>query len=96
MVLPCFLSQILPVGLSGLISMVQNWTFTLFYIAAELWGDVGLSLLFWGLANEVTSHDEAPMLYPLFGVGANVAQVPRNSLLCPHPPHPPEPPVHDH
>jgi AAA family ATP:ADP antiporter len=57
------------------VCMVQNWTFTLFYIAAELWGDVGLSLLFWGLANEITTHDEAPVIYPLFGVGANIAQV---------------------
>eukprot|EP00873_Tetraselmis_striata_P008538 jgi/Tetstr1/428802/TSEL_018789.t1 len=67
--------QALPSGLEGLVCMVQNWTFTLFYIAAELWGDVGLSLLFWGLANEITTHDEAPVIYPLFGVGANIAQV---------------------
>jgi len=69
------LMKVLPSGLEGLVCMVQNWTFTLFYIAAELWGDVGLSLLFWGLANEITTHDEAPVIYPLFGVGANIAQV---------------------
>uniref|UniRef100_A0A061RUF3 ADP,ATP carrier protein n=1 Tax=Tetraselmis sp. GSL018 TaxID=582737 RepID=A0A061RUF3_9CHLO len=69
------LRQALPAGLSGLVSMVQNWTFTLFYVAAELWGDIGLSLLFWGLANDITTHEEAPIIYPLFGVGANVAQV---------------------
>ena len=48
--------------------------FTLFYVAAEMWGDVVLSLLFWGLANEMTSLQEAPLLYPLFGVGANIGQ----------------------
>ena len=48
--------------------------FTLFYVAAEMWGDVVLSLLFWGLANEMTSIHEAPLLYPLFGVGANIGQ----------------------
>lgn len=48
--------------------------FTLFYVAAEMWGDVVLSLLFWGLANEMTSINEAPLLYPLFGVGANIGQ----------------------
>jgi AAA family ATP:ADP antiporter len=53
---------------------VRNWMFTLFYVAAELWGDVVLSLLFWGLANEMTSIQEAPLLYPLFGVGANIGQ----------------------
>lgn len=54
--------------------MVRNWLFTLFYCVSELWGDVVLSLLFWGLANETTSIEDAPLLYPLFGIGANVAQ----------------------
>ena len=54
--------------------MVRNWLFTCFYCTAELWGDVVLSLLFWGLANETTHMDEAPVLYPLFGIGANVGQ----------------------
>ena len=54
--------------------MVRNWMFTSFYCSAELWGDVVLSLLFWGLANEMTTMEEAPTLYPLFGIGANVSQ----------------------
>ena len=53
--------------------MVRNWMFTCFYCSAELWGDVVLSLLFWGLANELTTLEEAPRLYPLFGIGANVS-----------------------
>jgi TLC ATP/ADP transporter len=32
-------------------------------------GDIVLSLLFWGLANDVTSLRDAPILYPLFGLG---------------------------
>lgn len=63
-----------PTGFAGAIGMVRNWMFTLFYCTSELWGDVVLSLLFWGLANETTSLRDAPLLYPLFGVGANVAQ----------------------
>ena len=66
--------QVLPTGLAGMVGMVRNWLFTLFYCASELWGDVMLSLLFWGLANETTSIEDAPLLYPLFGIGANVAQ----------------------
>jgi ATP:ADP antiporter, AAA family len=42
---------------------------------AEMWGSVVASLLFWGLANEVTTVDEAKKYYPLFGLGANVALV---------------------
>lgn len=67
-------ASVLPAGLSGLVGMVRNWMFTLFYCFSELWGDVVLSLLFWGLANETTSIEDAPLLYPLFGVGANIAQ----------------------
>lgn len=61
--------------------MVRNWMFTLFYCTSELWGDVVLSLLFWGLANETTSLRDAPLLYPLFGVGANVAQTLAGRIL---------------
>lgn len=68
------LSGALPVGLAGAVGMLRNWLFTLFYCVSELWGDACLSLLFWGLANETTRWDEAPVLYPLYGVGANVAQ----------------------
>lgn len=68
------LQQVLPAGFSGLVGMVRNWLFTAFYCVSELWGDVVLSLLFWGLANETTSIEDAPLLYPLFGIGANIAQ----------------------
>ena len=40
----------------------------------ELWGDVILSLLFWGMANETTRLQDASVIYPLLGVGANLAQ----------------------
>jgi len=69
------LTGVLPSGFAGMIGMIRNWTFTLFYCVSELWGDVGLSLLFWGFANEITRVDRAPILYPLFGIGANLAQM---------------------
>ena len=72
--------------------MVRNWAFTLFYCCSELWGDVALSLLFWGLANETTSLRDAPVLYPLFGVGANGAQ----TLAGKAPPPPPNTHTHTH
>lgn len=68
------LQGILPPGFSGLVGMIRNWLFTVFYCVSELWGDILLSLLFWGLANETTSIEDAPILYPLFGIGANIAQ----------------------
>ena len=75
------LLQSSPAGFAGAIGMVRNWMFTLFYCTSELWGDVVLSLLFWGLANETTSLRDAPLLYPLFGVGANVAQTLAGKIL---------------
>jgi len=71
----------LPSGLQGLVGMARNWTFTTFYVASELWGDIVLSLMFWGLANDITSLDKARVLYPLFGLGANIAQVAAGRFL---------------
>ena len=70
-----------PAGLAGAVAMLHNWPYTLFYTFSELWGDVVLSLLFWGLANEITAEREAMALYPLFGLGANVAQAAAGRLL---------------
>jgi AAA family ATP:ADP antiporter len=55
--------------------MIRLWTFSLFYLMAELWGSVILSLLFWSFANQVCSVAEAKKFYPLFGMFANVALV---------------------
>jgi AAA family ATP:ADP antiporter len=57
-----------------------HWTYTLFYVSSELWGDVILSLLFWGMANETTRLQDAGVIYPLLGVGANLAQAGLHSL----------------
>ena len=37
----------------GPLSILRNWTFCLFYVMAELWGSVVVSVLFWGFANQV-------------------------------------------
>jgi ATP:ADP antiporter, AAA family len=63
----------LPAGWGGFVAAYKNWTFSLFYILAELWGSVALSLLFWGFANQITRVSEAKRFYTLFGLGANLA-----------------------
>lgn len=63
----------LPAGWHGLAAACQNWMYSLFYILAELWGSVALSLLFWGFANQITRVTEAKRFYSLFGLGANLA-----------------------
>lgn len=70
------LQSTLPEGLMGLVAILRNWTYAAFYVLAELWGSVMLSLMFWGFANDITKVGEAKRFYALFGIGANVA------LLC--------------
>jgi ATP:ADP antiporter, AAA family len=59
----------------GPIAILRNWTYCVFYVMAELWGSVVVSVLFWGFANQITTVDEAKQFYPLFGLGANVALI---------------------
>jgi AAA family ATP:ADP antiporter len=68
-----YLQNILPIGFMGLIAIIRNWTFSLFYIMSELWGSVCLSLLFWGFANDITKVNESKRFYNLFGLGANLS-----------------------
>lgn len=70
------LQAFLPQGLMGMVAIFRNWTYAMFYVLAELWGSVMLSLMFWGFANDVTKVNEAKRFYALFGIGANIA------LLC--------------
>ena len=68
-------SKIAPAIFLPIIAIFRNWTFALFYLMAELWGSVVLSLLCWGFANEINTVDEAKSYYPLFGLVANVALI---------------------
>lgn len=49
----------LPLGVHGLLKVVEHWTFSLFFCVAELWGAVVISVLFWTHANDVCTVEEA-------------------------------------
>ena len=68
-----YLQSVLPPDFKGLIAVLRNWTFTLFYVMSELWGSVCLSLLFWGFANQITKVSESKRFYALFGTMGNLA-----------------------
>ena len=68
-------SKVAPAFFLPIIAIFRNWTYAMFYLMAELWGSVVLSLLFWGFANEINTVDEAKSYYPLFGLVANVALI---------------------
>jgi AAA family ATP:ADP antiporter len=62
-----------PLGCHGIIAMIRNWTYTLYYIMSEMWSTIIMTVLFWGFANEVSSIKEAKRFYAVLGIGANVA-----------------------
>ena len=69
------LEAYLPLGFKGFIAMFRYWSFTLFYVGSELWGNIVMFVLVWGFANQVTKLGEAKRFYGLFGVGTNIAGV---------------------
>lgn len=75
------LQTMLPQGFSGLVAILRNWTYALFYIMSELWGSVALSLLFWGFANDTTRSSESKRFYGVFGIGANFAMLVSGPLI---------------
>ena len=50
------------------ILLLSKWSFSLFYIIAELWPNAIFALLFWQFVNKITTVDESKRFYPLFGL----------------------------
>ncbi len=75
------METVLPSGLYGLVQVIRNWTYSLFYIMSELWGSMALSLLFWGFANDITRVSESKRFYNLFGLGANPSLIVAGPLI---------------
>jgi AAA family ATP:ADP antiporter len=55
--------------------MLENWSYTIYYIFAELWGSVMLSLMFWQTANQVFQIKQARMIYPLLGLTGQLGMI---------------------
>lgn len=79
---------VFPAGFKGMIAMIRNWTFTLFYVACELWSSMVFTVLFWGFVNQVTKIKEARRFYSMLGVVASlsgsIAGVVANALSSEH------------
>lgn len=65
--------QSMHVTLTSLTSVYANWSYAIFYVMSELWGSMGVSLLFWQFANQITSTAEAKRFYPRFTQLGNFA-----------------------
>lgn len=55
------------------IRIIGNWTYASFYVVAEMWGSMMLTLLFWQFANQITKTNEAKRFYSMFGLIGNMA-----------------------
>jgi AAA family ATP:ADP antiporter len=59
--------------LTQFINMFKFWSFSIFYVMAELWGSVVATFLFWQFANSITKVHEAKRFYGHFYLLANLA-----------------------
>lgn len=57
------------------IILCENWSYVLFYVLAELWPNTFYVLLFWQLANQITSTEQAKRFYIKFSLFGNSAVV---------------------
>jgi AAA family ATP:ADP antiporter len=69
------LEGMLPIGFKGFIALIRNWTYTTFYVMAELWSTTIMSVLFWGLANEILNVKTAKRFYVLILIGGNISAI---------------------
>ncbi len=70
-----FLTSKLPLGFKGFIAIIRYWPFAIFYIMAEAWSTIMLSLLLWMFVVDVLSIGEAKRFYAFFGISRNLAGV---------------------
>jgi len=57
------------------IAIYRNWVQSIFFVLAELWGQVVIFLLFWGFVNQICNFNEAKRCYNLFISGGDLAQI---------------------
>lgn len=54
------------------IAVYKYWMDSSFFVLAELWGGLMISVLFWGLANHITNIKDAIRFYALYTVGGHI------------------------
>lgn len=59
--------------LRQLIAVAGLWVYSAFYLFSELWGNIGITVLFWQFANQITPSKDAKRHYVSFQSIANLA-----------------------
>lgn len=75
------IQEYLPLGLQGLVAVFRNWTYTAFYIMAEMWSTIIMTVLAWGFANDVTSVKEAKRFYGVLGIAINLSGIAAGNVV---------------
>ena len=57
------------------ISVYRNWIHSIFFIIAELWGQVVIFILFWGFVNHICRMQEAKRTYTLLIAAGDLAAI---------------------
>ncbi len=70
-----YLTDVLPTGLEGAIAVIRHWPLTVLFLAGELWTSLVTAMIFWAIANEVTSLEESASCYPWVRVGGALGAV---------------------
>jgi AAA family ATP:ADP antiporter len=60
---------------AGFIDIGAYWSYSLFYVLAEIWGSAMIALMFWQFANQIVRMKEAKRFYGLFVVVSNLALI---------------------
>lgn len=63
------------------IAVYRYWMHSIFFVMAEIWGGVVISVLFWGFANQITSVKDAARFYVLYSTGGHVGTLLSGSLV---------------
>lgn len=67
------LQLFLPDGWKGFSAVIRYWSYSLFFVVAEMWCTMIYSVVFWGYANAVIKITEAKKYYPYLTLAGTVA-----------------------
>ncbi|WP_018691088.1 Npt1/Npt2 family nucleotide transporter [Algicola sagamiensis] len=63
-----YIYQVLPSGLQSLGLMIEYWPISLFYVMADTWSILFISLIFWNIISQIVSSESAKDIYPWFSL----------------------------
>ena len=76
-----WLTSRLGVKWSNWIAVYRYWAHSLFFVTAELWGQIVIFVLYWGFVSHICSITEAKRTYTIFIAAGDLAQVLAGPLI---------------